>query len=151
VDALSVLHSAGFVHRDARVENFMRDKEGHMVLLDLGAAVKVGSLHDSGRPWGFTYGPLHVLEAMTRHVEMPTAAPADDFEQLARVAIVAATGASPKWTSDSPAELLTQWQALDEAIITRVTGSAARDLLVLVTTGTVDADQLKAAICKLLP
>ena len=146
-DALHELHSRGFVHRDARPENFMRDAEGRMVLLDFGAASHVGSRHDTRRPWGFTYGPLRVLQAMADGVDLPVTRPADDFEQLARVAVIAAAGASPA-LAFSPAELLEQWLALDDLL---PDDGAAHKLLALVTASEVDVGQLKVAIRCLLP
>lgn len=92
----------------------MRDAQGRMVLLDMGAAVAVNTPHNAATPFGFTYGPLRVLEAMASGAELPNALPADDFEQLGRAALVAATGASPSFGDvKDPASLLQQWRALD--------------------------------------
>lgn len=152
IDSLAELHVRGFAHRDTRVENFMRDKEGHMLLLDLGAAVAIGSPHNSDRPFGFTYGPIRVLEAMANGDSLPNARAADDFEQLARVALVTATGASPRFGSSDPDALLRNWQALDSNIQSSMGDGPAVALLALLSSpdGIEDVETFKQAIKALL-
>ena len=120
LDALRELHACGWVHRDVRPYNWYRDTTGHFFLADLGSALHVGAVEplSSGRPCGWMYGPRSVLEALARtDPAHPPAAPADDFEQVARVAFacavryadnlaaVTASGGLPK--------LLALWDELD--------------------------------------
>jgi len=115
VDVLSLMHTAGYVHRDPRPVNFFRTASGAFFVADLGSAMKVGTTADGdSRPFGFTYGPVAVLNALTLKVPLPAAQPAHDMEQVARLVYAAlARDGSTLSACASPAELLEWWRLRD--------------------------------------
>jgi hypothetical protein len=158
VDALRALHGQGYVHRDPRPQNFFRDGNGAFVLSDLGAAVRIGTRPDPSRPFGFTYGPLRVLERLAVGAALGPVSPGHDLEQVARIVLAGAAGVSVS-AGASPGQLLAAWRAADEAILGRPLDDPARCLLELVVrehgdgegAAEVDPDALKNAIRRVVP
>jgi hypothetical protein len=114
VDALALMHAAGWVHRDPRPVNFFRTASGAFFIADLGSSVAVGAAAggaDDARPFGFTYGPDDVLRALAEGVELPAAQPAHDMEQVARLVYAACTrdGSTLPVHTDA-AQLLAWWE-----------------------------------------
>jgi len=73
-----VLENAGICHADIQPSNIMLDTTGHMVLIDLGAAVQYGEKLDEYTPH---YGLDHTLEA---------AGPIYDINSIASTLIICA-------------------------------------------------------------
>ena len=48
--ALAAVHNAGFVHRDVKARNVMREQAGRIVLMDFGTGREARSLEDANRP-----------------------------------------------------------------------------------------------------
>ena len=119
VDSVDEVHRKGWVHRDPRLPNWFRDSHGRFFLADCGSALPIGQkeLVSTNRPFGFTYGPKECLEALARGDKyLPPATPANDFEQIARVAFTVAAryaDSLPLARSD-PAGLLRTWAKLEQ-------------------------------------
>jgi serine/threonine-protein kinase len=48
--ALAAVHNAGFVHRDVKARNVMREQAGRIVLMDFGTGREARALEDASRP-----------------------------------------------------------------------------------------------------
>jgi hypothetical protein len=48
--ALAAVHNAGFVHRDVKARNVMREQAGRIVLMDFGTGREARALEDANRP-----------------------------------------------------------------------------------------------------
>lgn len=48
--ALAAVHNAGFVHRDVKARNVMREQAGRIVLMDFGTGREAQALEDANRP-----------------------------------------------------------------------------------------------------
>jgi hypothetical protein len=48
--ALAAVHNAGFVHRDVKARNVMREQAGRVVLMDFGTGREAHALEDASRP-----------------------------------------------------------------------------------------------------
>jgi hypothetical protein len=48
--ALAAVHNAGFVHRDVKARNVMREQAGRIVLMDFGTGREASALEDPSRP-----------------------------------------------------------------------------------------------------
>jgi hypothetical protein len=131
LDALANVHAAGWVHRDPRPANFFRDPAGRFFLADLGSAVRVGESAHPAVPFGFTHGPLHVLDALAAKEPLPPAAPADDLEQVARLvyAAQARLAAEGLPVAPEPRALAAFWRGVGEleplATLLRLAAEAA--------------------------
>ena len=117
VDVLALMHEAGFVHRDPRPVNFFRTAAHEFFLSDLGSAVVIGGADNGTRPFGYTYGPLAVLDALATWRAPPAAQPEHDMEQVARLVYAALARDGNKLpVSATPAELLEWWRVRDELL-----------------------------------
>lgn len=117
--AVEQLHSCGFVHRDLRLNNWLRTADGAVILSDLGAAVPVGTAASRLTPFGFNFGPLCVLEAMAAEPSALIAPAAEfqhDWEQLARVIIAAVAGVRIAYEPSDYDALLRGWRAVDASL-----------------------------------
>ena len=115
VDALALMHQAGFVHRDPRPDNFFRTAAREFILGDLGSAVAIGSTDGATRPFGFTYGPAAALVALAMNTPLPAAQPEHDMEQVARLVYAALARDWNTLPAHAPAaQLLEWWRVRDE-------------------------------------
>ena len=125
VDALARLHLQGLVHRDPRPDNFFRTADGQFFLADLGSSARIGDVAWDRRPWGFPYGPLEVLRAMSRAEEDSpasaaasisiTCSAAHDFEQVARLVYAAQSrvvDALPVHTPGNMKDIVAFWDSV---------------------------------------
>ena len=60
--ALSAVHRAGFVHRDVKAKNVMRDDTGRIVLMDFGTGRSAGALNKNDRAGTPLYMAPEVIE-----------------------------------------------------------------------------------------
>lgn len=58
--ALAAVHRAGFVHRDVKAKNIMRERAGRIVLMDFGTGREVESLQASHNRWTVAGTPLYM-------------------------------------------------------------------------------------------
>jgi hypothetical protein len=58
--ALAAVHRAGFVHRDVKAKNIMRERAGRIVLMDFGTGREVESLQATGNRWAVAGTPLYM-------------------------------------------------------------------------------------------
>lgn len=118
--ALQQLHDVGYVHRDLRLDNWMRDARGRIILADLGAATKVRRRPFPHLPFGFSYGPLEVLEAMRGDHDgefaLPTTTFEQDWEQFVRVIIATLAGVTVVHVPGQFGQLADGWKAVDAAL-----------------------------------
>jgi tRNA A-37 threonylcarbamoyl transferase component Bud32 len=60
--ALSAVHRAGFIHRDVKAKNVMRDDNGRIVLMDFGTGRSAGALNKNDRAGTPLYMAPEVIE-----------------------------------------------------------------------------------------
>lgn len=155
--ALQQLHEQGYVHRDVRLENWLRDPAGEIILSDLGAAAREGAVAEPDVPFGFCFGPIAALKALACDDALPPAQFSHDWEQLARVIIVAASDVKLTLDSVSPSQMLAAWKAADAGFAaqaeTSPTSTAARfyHLLRLAVTDPFDSREFCDVIRSLMP
>jgi serine/threonine protein kinase len=148
VDALALMHKAGFVHRDPRPENFFRSASGEFFVADLGSAIAIGGTADGDlRPFGFSYGPAAVLSALAARIPLPAALPEHDMEQVARLVYAAHARDGKKLPVFAPAaQLLGWWRLRDELQPLATLLALAQDACA----GDIALDAFKAAIRRTL-
>lgn len=117
-EALQQLHDAGYIHRDLRLDNWMRDAGGRIILGDLGAAAAVGSVPLAQLPFGYSHGPLGVLQALQDKSELPVATVEQDWEQFSRVVIATLAGVTVVHVPGEYGQMMDGWMAVDAALPT---------------------------------
>ena len=87
--ALSAVHRAGFVHRDIKAKNVMREREGRIVLMDFGTGRSVAR---SGTPGDVAGTPLYMAPEV---LEGEPASPCSDVYSLGVLIYHLVTGEYP--------------------------------------------------------
>ncbi len=109
--ALTATHEAGLLHRDVKATNVMRDADGRIVLMDLGAGIDHASDGGSG-PQGVVGTPLYVAPEV---LERGVATPGSDLYSLGVLLHLLVTGEYPVRASSM--------EELRSALATRTTTS----------------------------
>ncbi len=89
--ALAAVHAIGFVHRDVKAENIMREHGGRLVLMDFGSATRFPAAKDAP-PIGAEGTPLTMAPEVLRG---EPATPASDLYSLGVVMFRMVTGIYP--------------------------------------------------------